>query len=117
MDSYQALDLCTKLSLDNIWKRWVQECNEKNKTHSEQIHHNHVEYNSEGSEKTNKYWYATFKVCYIDKNFYYLKVYFSGKKDKKRLHYDAVYDEKKRHIKWDDSNIWKQMYYHKKQLF
>ena len=76
-----------------------------------------VEYHTEGSETTNKYWYATLRVCYVDKNFYHLKVYFGGKKGKKRLHYDAVYDEKKRHIKWDDSNTWKQLYYHKKQLF
>ena len=76
-----------------------------------------VEYHSENSKKTNKYWYATLQECEVDKNFYYLNVYFGGKPGKKRLYYDAVYDEKKRHIKWDDSNTWKQMYYHNKQLF
>tara|TARA_B100000214_G_C23963918_1_gene626724 strand:- start:758 stop:1120 length:363 start_codon:yes stop_codon:yes gene_type:complete len=75
-----------------------------------------VEYHPESSEKTNKYWYAIMEICKVEKNLYYLKVYFKGKPGKKRLYYDAVYDEKKRRIKWDDTNIWKQLYYHKKQL-
>ena len=76
-----------------------------------------VEYHPESSEKTNQYWYATVEVCKVDKNLYYLKVNFEGKPGKKRLHYDAVYDVIQRHIKWDDSNTWKKMYYNKKQLF
>ena len=76
-----------------------------------------VEYHSESSETTNKYWYATLHVHNVCKNFYYLKVNFEGKPGKKRLHYNAVYDKNKRHIKWDDTNTWKQIYYHKKQLF
>ena len=75
-----------------------------------------VEYHSEASNMTNKYWYATLEVYGVDKNLHYLKVYFGGKPGKKRLDYEAVYDGKKRHIKWDDSNVWKQMYYHKKQF-
>jgi len=76
-----------------------------------------VEYHSESSEKTNKYWYATLQICDIEDNFLHLKVCFGGKPGKKRLQYDAVYDKKKRHIIWDDTNTWKQLYYHKKQLF
>jgi hypothetical protein len=76
-----------------------------------------VEYHPEGSDMTNKYWYATCRVQNNHDNLYHLKVYFGGKRGKKRLHYDAVYDEKKRQIKWDDTNVWKQMYHHPKQLF
>lgn len=76
-----------------------------------------VEYHSEGSETTNKYWYATLKICSVNQNLKTLKVYFGGKLGKKRLEYDAVYDENKRHIKWDDGNVWKQVYYHRRQLF
>lgn len=76
-----------------------------------------VEYHKEGSEMTNKYWYATCHVHESHGSKHHLKVYFGGKRSKKRLHYDAIYDEKKRQINWDDTNVWKQMYYHPKQLF
>jgi hypothetical protein len=76
-----------------------------------------VEYHTETSDQTNKYWYATLEVYENEANLYYLNVYFGGKPGKKRLHYNAVYDSKKRVIKWDDTNTWKQMYHHKKQLF
>tara|TARA_A100001015_G_scaffold317126_1_gene433232 strand:+ start:96 stop:461 length:366 start_codon:yes stop_codon:yes gene_type:complete len=75
-----------------------------------------VEYHSESSDKTHKYWYATLRVCFVNKHLYYLKVKFDGKPGKKRIDYNAVYDSKKRLIKWDDTNTWKQMYYHKNQL-
>ena len=75
------------------------------------------EYNKEASNMTHKYWYATLRVTEQKNDKYFLKVYFGGKKGKKRLNYEAVYSEKKRTIKWDDTNVWKQMYYHKKQLF
>ncbi len=76
-----------------------------------------VEYNFEASDMTHKYWYATLEVCDERNDFYYLKVFFGGKPGKKRLHYDAIYDKRKRSITWDDTNTWKQMYYHTKQIF
>ena len=75
-----------------------------------------VEYNAESSSKTHMYWHASINVVQKKKNSLHLKVYFGGKLDKARLTYDAVYDMNKRLIKWDDSNEWKKMYYHKKQF-
>ena len=76
-----------------------------------------VEYHPEPSTSTNKYWFATIQVDATVANLQYLNVDFGGKPGKKRMHYRAVYDSKKRVIRWDDSNKWKQMYFHKKQLF
>ncbi len=76
-----------------------------------------VEYHAESSDMTHKYWYAMLHVCEKNNNLLHLKINFSGKPGKKRINYDAVYDEEKRLIKWDDTNIWKQLYYHPKQLF
>ena len=52
----------------------------------------------------------------INKNIESIEVEIDGKPGKKRIDYNAVYDSKKRLIKWDDTNTWKQMYYHKNQL-
>jgi hypothetical protein len=75
-----------------------------------------LEYHREGASTTNKYWHATLEVIARDGHLSHLHVYFGGKPTKKRLHYRAVYDGKKRVIQWDDSNEWKQMYHHHKQI-
>lgn len=76
----------------------------------------HLEYHREASSTTNRYWYATLDVLDRKGHLFPLNVDFGGKPGKTRVHYRAVYNEKKREIKWDDGNVWKQMYYHGKQF-
>lgn len=75
-----------------------------------------VEYDLEPALMTNKFWHAKLIVVKREEDSYLLSVDFSEKRGKKRFHYKATYVVKERVIKWDDTNIWKQMYYHPKQL-
>ena len=76
----------------------------------------HVEYHSESSKMTHKYWYATLRVHETKNNVLHLKVHFGGKPDKPRVEYDATYDPRLRIIQWDDTNVWQQVYYNPRQL-
>ena len=75
-----------------------------------------LEYDKDLKNMLNKYWHATLEIYERRKHFYYLNVNFEYKKGKKRIHYKAIYNERKRIIKWDDTNKWKQMHYHVNQL-
>ena len=75
-----------------------------------------LEYDPEPVSATHKYWFATLQVHKKKDNLQYLTIDFTGKQGKKRFQYTAVYDAKKRVIDWDDTNTWKQLYYHNKQL-
>lgn len=75
-----------------------------------------LEYDPEPSSMTNKFWNATLVVTEKKEDVYKLNVDFSQKKGKQRFTYNAMYVVKERVIKWDDSNTWKQLYYHPKQL-
>ena len=75
-----------------------------------------VEYHSESSDLTHKYWYATLRVHEKKNHVLHLKVHFGGKPGKPRVEYDATYDPQTREIRWDDTNVWRQMYYHRRQL-
>ena len=76
----------------------------------------HVEYDSEGSEMTHRYWRATLRVEKTRGHRHTLTVDFSSKAGKKRVVYTAVYDENRRVIEWDDTNVWTQLYYNRRQL-
>ena len=45
-----------------------------------------------------------------------LLVDFSRKAGKQRVVYHAVYDQQRRVIEWDDTNVWKQLFYNRAQL-
>lgn len=75
-----------------------------------------VEYDPEPSELTHNFWHASLRVQKKTEHLQHLAVDFTGKAGKKRLQYTAIYDAKKRTIDWDDTNTWKQLYYHDKQL-
>ena len=75
-----------------------------------------VEYDPEPLSLTHKFWHASLQVQKRTDHLQHLAVDFSGKAGKKRLQYTAIYDAKKRTIDWDDTNTWKQLYYHDKQL-
>jgi hypothetical protein len=75
-----------------------------------------LEYDPEPSFMTNKFWHARLVVMEKNEDIYKLSVDFSEKEGKKRFTYKATYVVKERIIRWDDSNVWKQLYYHSKQL-
>ena len=75
-----------------------------------------LEYDPEPASMTNKFWHAKLVIVEKNDNSYQLCVDFSEKEGKKRFRYKAIYIMKERVIKWDDTNVWKQMYHHPKQL-
>lgn len=75
------------------------------------------DYDPEPSFMTDRPWDATLHVLKKQGHFYHLSVNFTGKRGKKRVLYSARYDAERRVIEWDDTNMWRQMYYNDTQLF